>query len=71
VRVQESSLHAAGKNLSEGGAYVVTSDDVQVQIHYRENGIERIARGRIVRLEHLVQGTFGIALEFDQGRPFA
>jgi len=67
MRVDEADLHGAARNVGGGGVYVVTGDELRVQIVLRDaNGSERSEAGRIVRLEHLASGTFGVAIELDR-----
>jgi hypothetical protein len=67
MRVDEADLHGAARNIGGGGIYVVTGDELRVQIVLRDaNGSERSEVGRIVRLEHLASGTFGVAIELDR-----
>src|SRR5215813_7279583 len=62
MRVDGADLRGAARNVGGGGVYVVTGDELRVQIVLRGKGeSERVETGRIVRLEHLAHGTFGVA----------
>lgn len=66
MHIDAALLHGAARNLSDGGAYVVTGEDLRIQLTLREHGQERVRRGRILRIEHVAAGTFGIAVQFDR-----
>jgi len=66
MRFPESSLMGAGKNVSEGGAYFVTSDDVPVEVCFERNGKEQKRAARLIRVDRITSGTIGVAVEFDR-----
>ncbi|MEW6743269.1 MAG: PilZ domain-containing protein [Planctomycetota bacterium] len=66
VHIDSTSLFGAGRNISRGGAYLVTSDPISVEVSWRDRGGERVARGRLVRIERLTSESLGVALQFDR-----
>jgi hypothetical protein len=58
-----------GQNVSRSGAYFVTSDEIPVEVSFSANGKETQVAGRIIRIDSVSPGTFGIAVEFGQRLP--
>ena len=69
VRMSEAQLMGGGQNVSRSGAYFITSDEIPVEISFSSNGKETQVAGRIVRIDSVSPGTFGIAVEFGQRLP--
>jgi len=66
MRFPESSLMGAGKDVSTGGAYFVTSDDVRVEVCFERGGKEKKVGARLIRMDRITSGTLGVAVEFDR-----
>jgi PilZ domain-containing protein len=69
VRMGEAQLMGGGQNLSRSGAYFVTSDEIPIEICFVANGKETQTGGKIVRIDTVSPGTYGIAIEFGQRLP--
>ena len=69
MRFPETSIMGAGKNISTGGAYFVTSDEISVELCYEKGGKERRINGRLARVDCISRGTLGVAVEFDETLP--
>lgn len=69
VRMTEAQLMGGGQNVSRSGAYFVTSDEIPIEIRFVANGRETQAAGRIVRIDTVSPGTYGVAIEFGQRLP--
>ena len=69
VRMNEAQLMGGGQNLSRSGAYFVTSDEIPIEICFIANGKETQTGGKIVRIDTVSPGTYGIAIEFGQRLP--
>lgn len=69
VRMTEAQLMGGGQNVSRSGAYFVTSDEIPIEIRFIANGRETQTGGKIVRIDSVSPGTYGIAIEFGQRLP--
>lgn len=69
VRTTDAQLMGGGQNVSRTGAYFVTSDEIPVEVRFVANGKETQVAGKIVRIDSVSPGTFGIAIEFGQRLP--
>jgi len=66
VRFAEASFLGAGRDLSEDGAYLVTSDELKVDVTFELDGHETRVPARLVRVDPVAHGSLGIALRFDR-----
>jgi len=69
ARINASHLLGGGRDISRGGAYFVTSDEIPVELTFSVKDKETGVTGRIVRIESIHPGTWGIAVEFDSRIP--
>jgi hypothetical protein len=69
VRMTEAQLMGGGQNVSRSGAYFVTSDEIPIEVRFVANGRETQTAGKIVRIDTVSPGTYGIAIEFGQRLP--
>ena len=65
LRWADGCVLGSGRDLSATGAYLVTSDDLEVQVRFSVGGREVERRARIVRVESVAPGSLGIALQFE------
>ena len=65
MRFPETAVMGAGKNVSTGGAYFVTSDEVQVELCFEKGGDEKKISARLVRMDRISPGTMGVAVKFE------
>lgn len=66
ARLEPSQVMGGGRDVSRGGAYFVTSDDIRLEVTFSAGGREVRAPARVVRMEQLSPGTLGIAVQFDR-----
>jgi hypothetical protein len=66
ARVDASQLMGGGRDVSRGGAYFVTSDELKLEVAFCVKGMETRVPARIVRIEALSPGTLGIAVQFER-----
>ncbi|MFH0944271.1 MAG: PilZ domain-containing protein [Planctomycetota bacterium] len=64
IRLSDRAMDGVTKDVSAGGAYVVTGDDLVVEMSPAEGADRKISRARIVRFEKLPGDCIGIALEY-------
>jgi hypothetical protein len=66
ARFEPTQVMGGGRDISRSGAYFVTSDEVRLDIAYDKDGREVRAPAKIVRIEQLSPGTYGLAVQFDR-----
>lgn len=64
IRLTDRSMEGVTKNTSEGGAYVVTGDDLIIEMSPSEGDGQKKSLARIVRFEKLPGDCIGIAVEY-------
>lgn len=64
LQVQSQELEAVHRDISSSGAFVVTSEDLIIQLIREDDPDHKMAPARIVRLEKLPGDCIGIALEY-------
>ena len=66
IEVTPTTIEGAGRDLSDSGASLITSDALKVRVRIRDEfGEEREVDARIVRIESVTEESWGIALQFD------
>jgi hypothetical protein len=65
LSIQATQVGGMGSDMSQKGAYFVTSDDIPVELTIEREGEERTVTGKIVRMDPVSEGTQGIAIQFD------
>ena len=58
-----------GRDISRSGAYFMTSDEIPCEVTFNVDGQDTTLGARIVRIDAVSPGTFGIAVHFDQRLP--
>ncbi len=66
ARFEPSQVMGGGRDISRSGAYFVTSDELRLEMAYDKDGREVRTPAKIVRIEQLSPGTFGIAVQFER-----
>ena len=66
LRFSEDTCLGAGRDLSGNGAYVVTSDELAVDVTFEMDGKETRVPARVVRVDPIAHGSLGIAIRFDK-----
>ena len=66
LRLTDAPMLAAGRDVSASGAYVVTGDEIPVEVLLESGGRETIVAAKLVRIDAIAHGTLGIALRFDR-----
>lgn len=65
ARLGEVQLMGGGRDVSRSGAFFFTSDEIPLEVSFTINGKETKVPAKIVRIESISPGTFGIAVQFD------
>ncbi len=60
----EQVVHGLTRDLSSGGVFLLTGDDLTVEIGIGDDPDQEPRRVRVVRLETIPGGGLGIAVEF-------
>ena len=66
ARIPEQPVLGGGRDVSRGGAYFITSDELRLEVTFTSNGREVHAPAKIVRIEQLSPGTLGVAVQFER-----
>ncbi len=66
ARLDGAQVMGGGRDVSRGGAYFVTSDEIKIEVTFTANGREVRAPAKVVRMEALAPGTLGIAVQFER-----
>ena len=69
ARLSAIQLLGGGRDISRSGAYFMTSDEIPVEVTFNVNGQDTTVGARIVRIDAVSPGTFGVAVHFDQRLP--
>lgn len=62
LQVPAQAVTGTGQNVSEDGIYFLASEGLQVEVHVPGEAEPR--RGRLLRLQALGEGRFGLAVKF-------
>lgn len=65
-RFEPAQVMGGGRDVSRSGAYFITSDEIRLEIAYDKDGREVRAPAKIIRIEQVAPGTYGIAVQFDR-----
>ena len=66
IRFDQGQLAGSGQNISAQGVFFTADGSVPVTVHVAGRGE---VHGKLVRLESMGDGRFGIAVRFDDGEP--
>ena len=66
ARLSAVQLLGGGRDISRSGAYFTTSDEIPCEVTFNVDGRDTTVGARIVRIDAVSPGTFGIAIHFDQ-----
>ncbi len=66
IRFVAGEIAGSGQNISDQGLFFTADGTVPVTVHVAGRGE---VRGRLVRVESMGNGRFGIAVRFDEGPP--
>ncbi len=66
ARIEPTQLMGGGRDVSRGGAYFVTSDDLKLEVTFQSGGREVRAPAHVIRIEQISAGTLGIAVQFER-----
>jgi hypothetical protein len=69
ARLSAVQLLGGGRDISRSGAYFTTSDEIPCEVTFNVNGHDTTVGARIVRIDAVSPGTFGVAIHFDQRLP--
>ncbi|MSR45484.1 MAG: PilZ domain-containing protein [Planctomycetes bacterium] len=65
-RFEPAQVMGGGRDVSRSGAYFITSDEVRLEVCFDSNGREVRAPAKIIRVEQVSPGTYGIAVQFER-----
>jgi hypothetical protein len=65
LTIDGAQIEGAGSNISQTGAYMVTCDEIPVELVIRGKHEERTVSARIVRIDKISEGSRGVALRFE------
>ena len=71
ARFDAAQVMGGGRDISRSGAYFTTSDEIPCEVTFNANGRDTTVGARIVRIDAVSPGTFGVAIHFDQRLPDA
>ena len=63
---EPAQVMGGGRDVSRSGAYFITSDEVRLEVCFESNGREVRAPAKIIRVEQVSPGTYGIAVQFER-----
>jgi hypothetical protein len=66
IQLGETTLVGSGDNISLQGVFFTTDEPITVSVQVADHGE---VRGKLVRLESMGDGRFGIAVRFDDAQP--
>ena len=69
ARLSAIQLLGGGRDISRSSAYFMTSDEIPCEVTFNVDGQDTTLGARIVRIDAVSPGTFGIAVHFDQRLP--
>lgn len=66
ITLDEATLVGSGDNISLQGVFFTTDEPITVTVQVANQGE---VRGKLVRLESMGDGRYGIAVRFDEAQP--
>jgi len=66
ITLDEATLVGSGDNISLQGVFFTTDEPITVTVQVANHGE---VRGKLVRLESMGDGRYGIAVRFDEAHP--
>lgn len=66
IQLDDITLVGSGDNISLQGVFFTTDEPITVSVQVADHGE---VRGKLVRLESMGDGRYGIAVRFDEAQP--
>ncbi|MBM3961224.1 MAG: PilZ domain-containing protein [Planctomycetes bacterium] len=66
IDLEANTLVGSGDNISLQGVFFTTDEPITVTVHVADHCV---VRGKLVRLESMGDGRYGIAVRFDEAQP--